>query len=849
LIARQRVFVVAISAAGLSVLAWAVASDGADLVNSADTTLALLCAAIFLAELFPLSLPDREEQISFSTPFAFALLADRGTAVTVVAAGILVALADVLRRRPPVRVVFNAAQYCLSYAAAGVVLTLLGDVAGSGRLTAGDLPALAVSAAVFLAVNSSLASAPPALGRGTSLAEQMRPELVFDIWSTAVLVGLAPIVLLVVNAEPIFFPLLALPLAATQVGARHAARSREISDRERTVLEAVQDAVITVDRDRRIVDLSPLAENRFGHARAAALGRDIGDFFADPTLPDALEQADRTARQRLQTTALRADGGEFPVDVVLAKLPVTGSPAAFVASVRDITEAERAEAALREQAGLLDLTSDAVSVRDADTRRLTYWNTGAQRLYGFTTEQALGQNLHTLLQTTWPEGRAVVEESLAREGHWQGELVQRTADGREIVVLSRQALQRDDSGAARAVLEIATDITARRSLEEQLRQAQKLEAVGQLAGGVAHDFNNLLTVIVGYGHLARAKIAGDAGGEELEEVLRAADRAAELTRQLLAFSRRQVLDLVDLDVAEAIAGVLPLLRRLIGEDIAIDVRAEPDLPHVLADRAQLEQVVMNLAVNARDAMPTGGTLTIETTAIHLAEPYADQRVRVEPGSYVRLRVSDTGVGIGEDHLEHIFEPFYTTKEVGQGTGLGLATVFGIVEQSNGHVVVHSQPGAGSTFDVYLPVTKTTAGPAAPKGDRPPDPLPGSESILLCEDDDALRQLAELMLTDAGYRVHASHSPLEAVHFADNTPDAIDALVTDVIMPEMHGTELAQRLQTARPGLPVLFVSGYTPENLRRRTDLPDGSRMIEKPFDHATLLAALRQILDEHAHP
>jgi CheY-like chemotaxis protein len=372
--------------------------------------------------------------------------------------------------------------------------------------------------------------------------------------------------------------------------------------------------------------------------------------------------------------------------------------------------------------------------------------------------------------------------------------------------------------------------------------------VGQLAGGVAHDFNNLLTVILGYGHLARGKIAGGSGGEELEEVLRAADRAAELTRQLLAFSRRQVLDPVELDVAEAVAGVVPLLRRLIGEDITIVAHAAPELPHVLADRAQLEQVVMNLAVNARDAMPTGGTLTLETTAVDLAEPYADERVRIEPGSYVRLRVSDPGLGIGEDQLEHIFEPFYTTKEVGHGTGLGLSTVFGIVEQSNGHIVVDSKPGAGTTFGVYLPVTDSKAGRVSPNGERAAAPLPGSESILLCEDDDTLRELTQLMLTDAGYRVHASGSPLEAVRFADSKPEAVDALVTDVIMPEMQGTELAERLQARRPGLPVLFVSGYTPENLRQRADLPEGSRMIEKPFDHATLLGALRQVLDDQPH-
>ena len=372
---------------------------------------------------------------------------------------------------------------------------------------------------------------------------------------------------------------------------------------------------------------------------------------------------------------------------------------------------------------------------------------------------------------------------------------------------------------------VLRDITERRVLEDQLRQAQKMEAVGQLAGGIAHDFNNLLTVIAGYGEIARRRIGAGPGVHELEEIGRAAERASQLTRQLLAFARRQVLEPVLLDVNEVASGLVPMLSRLIGETIEIAMLAGDELPPVLADRAQLEQVVINLAINARDAMPRGGTLAIETGVVD---------------EHVRLAVSDTGVGIEPGVLEHIFEPFYTTKDVGLGTGLGLATVHGIVTQSGGRVSVSSNPGLGSTFTVLLPAAEPElAAEEVEHRERPR--RGGDETLLLCEDEDGVRKLVELVLTGAGYTVLSAAGPEAALSLAARHPGEIHALVTDIVMPGMSGLQLADRLAP----LPALFISGYAAE---AAVGLPAGAAILEKPFDHGALLAEIRTLLDQPAH-
>ena len=460
---------------------------------------------------------------------------------------------------------------------------------------------------------------------------------------------------------------------------------------------------------------------------------------------------------------------------------------------------------------------DVVCVFDSD-RRFVLVNEAACEFYKRPRSELIGARLDDFIGAE----RAAADwdgfltpERIAQgmlENVWDGE-----QDGRRLVMEVRATPEFSPDRH----LFVLRDITERRVLEDQLRQAQKMEAVGQLAGGIAHDFNNLLTVIAGYGEIAKHRIGAGPGSGELTEIQRAAERAAQLTRQLLAFARRQVLAPVLLDLNEVAGGLVPMLGRLIGTDIEIAMLADPELPPVLADRAQLEQVVINLAINARDAMPDGGTLAIETS---------------HSEGLVRLAVSDTGTGIAPQSLERIFEPFYTTKDIGLGTGLGLATVLGIVEQSGGRVDVSSRPELGSTFTVVLPaVPGERDADAIEHRDQPS--LGGSETLLLCEDEAAVRQLVELILSGAGYTVLAAATPADALVLAARHGESIDALVTDIVMPGMSGLELAERLQPLR----ALFISGYSAE---AAVGLPPGSAFLEKPFDHGALLAQVRALLD-----
>jgi PAS domain S-box-containing protein len=388
------------------------------------------------------------------------------------------------------------------------------------------------------------------------------------------------------------------------------------------------------------------------------------------------------------------------------------------------------------------------------------------------------------------------------------------------------------------------DVSERRQLESQLRQAQKMEAVGQLAGGVAHDFNNLLTVIGGRCYLMLGKLPSDDPlRRELELVRGAAERAARLTHQLLAFSRKQVLEPRVLDLNETVTGIEPLLRRLIGEHIEIEVTRGAGLGHVKADAGQLEQVILNLSVNARDAMPHGGRLILETAGVTLDAAGARRAHDVEPGPYLVLSVTDTGHGMDAATRAQIFEPFFTTKEVGKGTGLGLATVYGIVKQSGGFIEVESEPGQGACFRVYLP--RVDEAPAPSEGAKAPGSrLRGSETVLLVEDDESLRTLAREILTVQGYTVLEAASPREALRLQQGHPGAIHLLLTDVVMPQMNGLQLSQRLKTERPGMAVLFMSGYTGTALTQQGGGEFGGAILQKPFTPDGLSRRVREVLD-----
>ena len=421
------------------------------------------------------------------------------------------------------------------------------------------------------------------------------------------------------------------------------------------------------------------------------------------------------------------------------------------------------------------------------------------------------------------------------------EALQKRKDGAAVELSLWSAPLTDAAGAPSGFITLAADITERRQLEAQLRQSQKMEAVGRLAGGVAHDFNNLLTVITGYAYM----LVQDVGETEplranAEEILRAVDRASALTSQLLAFSRRQVAKPRPLDLTALVANMDRMLRRVIGEDIDLAAELAPGLPKVKADPGHIEQVIMNLVVNSRDAMPDGGRITIRTAAVQLDADFARYHPGARPGPYVALAVADTGHGMSDEIKAHLFEPFFTTKEQGKGTGLGLSMVYGIVRQCGGEITVASQPGHGTTLTIYLPQIEASGDEAA-AAPAPAVLERGWETILLVEDEDEVRRLVRGVLMQQGYTVLEAADPDDALRLAADFAQPIDLLLTDVVMPHMSGVELARRMAVARPGMRVLFMSGYTEDPA-----LQDGgvTPFIRKPFTPRDLAGRLRHALD-----
>jgi PAS domain S-box-containing protein len=440
--------------------------------------------------------------------------------------------------------------------------------------------------------------------------------------------------------------------------------------------------------------------------------------------------------------------------------------------------------------------------------------------------------------------KAAVQMSFLRRGKFEGVEAQwRRKDGSVIAVrLSGRGL-RDEREGTEIFEVIAEDVTERKALEEQLRQAQKMEAVGTLAGGVAHDFNNLLTVITGYSQILMEQHAQNAqSSRSIEQILRAAERAAALTRQLLAFSRRQMLQPRVINLNTLVRDLEKMLHPLLGERIRIGLRTAPDLGTVRADPGQVEHILMNLAVNARDAMPRGGTLTFKTENVDLGEAFTRKHPGASPGKYVVLSVTDTGTGMDNHALAHLFEPFFTTKEPGKGTGLGLSMVYGIVKQSGGYIAVESELGRGTTFRIYLPRLDDLE--ESPENESTPATrTAGTGTILLVEDEDAVRSLVEAILTADGYQILVADSADHAIELCRTYPAKIDILLTDVVMPGVSGPELAKSLLCLRPGLKLVYMSGYAGEYLHNEGVNADGVVLLQKPFTAAALEERIRQVL------
>ena len=630
----------------------------------------------------------------------------------------------------------------------------------------------------------------------------------------------------------------------------------------RGLIASLQDGLVLTDERLVITEINPRMTEMTGFTREDLIGR-------SPPYPYWADENRATHEHFLERT-LAGESAEYDVEcqtksgerlsVIFSRSPLRdfdGRITGTVTTLKDVTERKRAEERLLDSEELYRSVTDTASdgiVSIDEQSRITFVNRAAETIFGYAADEMLGRPLTMLMP---PDLRPVHLSAIGRylrtgerRLSWEAiELRGLHRDGHEIPVevsfgeVARRG-RRVFTGVIRDVTERRQTEEALRHSEEQLRQAQKMEAVGRLAGGVAHDFNNLLTAINGYTEL----ILGDLGPddplrEEMLEIQKAAESATALTRQLLAFSRRQVLEMRVLDLNEVIAALAPLLARVIGEDITLRTVLTPDLRPVKADRSQLEQVVMNLAVNARDAMPHGGRLIIETRNVDFDDADAREHLDVNPGRYVMLAVTDTGTGMDAETQARIFEPFFTTKERGKGTGLGLSTVYGIVVQSAGTIWVYSEPGVGTTFKIYFPEAVEEMRRPEPLI-RPAVPAGGSETILLVEDDPAVRGLAEQVLSRHGYGLLVAPTPALALDMAREHGERIDLLVTDVIMPGMTGRELAGQLRAVRPELDVLFMSGYTEDAVAGPDGLMDGAEFLPKPFTPDGLARKVRAILD-----
>jgi len=636
------------------------------------------------------------------------------------------------------------------------------------------------------------------------------------------------------------------------------------------LLEALPDAVVAVDRDGIIVQLNSQTQELFGYNRDELIGQNI-EILVPETYRSQHHQRRESFAQTPKTRRMgagldlygrRRNGSEFPVEISLS--PVSTEKEWFVLSaIRDISDRKRIAEELRraneelhhrtaEQLGeyrsrlasIVDSSEDAILSKDL-TGIVMSWNRGAERMYGYPAKEVVGKHISILA----PSGRSdevskILQKIVDGETVDHYESVRVTKDGRPLDVSLSVSPLTNAIGEVVGASVIARDITSQKRAEAQMRQSQKMEAIGRLAGGVAHDFNNVLGIINACAEFLRDRI--DSAAEAsiyVDNIRNAIERGTALTRQLLTFSRTSAIQPQILDLNDRLKDIGKLLRPLLGDDIEVLIVSRSISAVIEADPGQLDQVVVNLAVNARDAMPRGGKFILETGAAQFDEAFAAQHQAMSAGKYVQLAVSDTGHGMDETTVSRIFEPFFTTKEPGKGTGLGLATVYGIVKQSAGHIFVYSEPGHGTTFKIYLPDAEQKIGSGSnPEADSVSPQRHGS-TILLVEDDEIMRHLTRQLLQEHGYTVVEADDGKGALEWLESNPAQIDLLLTDVVMRHMSGPELAERLHTSHPALKVAYMSGYTGELMANREILKPGAILLEKPFTRVALLNTVHAML------
>lgn len=629
-------------------------------------------------------------------------------------------------------------------------------------------------------------------------------------------------------------------------------RAADLLQLQAAALEAAANPILISSRDGRIIWANEAFEQLSGYSRSEVLGQTTQLLKSGQHPHSFYKQMWETVlagnRWRGELVNRRKDGSFYHEEMTITPVKSgNGDITHFIAIKLDITERKKAEERICRLAQVVENSSEMIAIGDSGGR-IQFVNQALLRATGYEEHELIGQFFEsTLLSPNNPPN--LDEEIRLRTGSgggWSGECLGLRKDGADFEIFLSTGQIKNGGGVAIGTFGISRDITDRKHLEEQLAISQKMEAVGRLAGGIAHDFNNLLGVIMGYSGLLQESFPeGDPRNRKLQQIWKAGDRAASLTRQLLAFSRKQVVKPRVLDLTALISELSKMLSRILRDDIELVAILRPETGCIKADPGQIEQVIINLVVNARDAMPQGGKVIIETANTELDEHYSRSHPAVRPGPYVMIAVSDTGLGMDSKTQARIFEPFFTTKEQGRGTGLGLATVYGIVKQSEGNIWVYSQVGKGTVFKLYFPrsdeptqVVETDRAEMAS--------LCGSETILLAEDAEELRELTQLLLEKNGYTVLAANSTQEVMDLAEKQDRPIHLLLTDVVMPTTNGRELADRLKVKYPGMRVLYMSGYTSDAIVHHGVLEPGIFFLEKPFSEEGLMRKLREALD---HP